>query len=287
MNRSGLVQNCHSLNVNVTGLWNVGGLVGSNYWYATIAECSVIGSVAESSVISILNSGVGGIVGENSYWSQIETSGFVGDITGDDFLGGLVGSDFIFSQLTDCYATGTINSTERYVGGLVGRTIGAEFTRCYAACEITAPAEETRIGAMAGHEQSGTYTDCFWDDQINGVLPGFGYTNSRTVLIDTVGQTTENMKTMTTYTSEGWDFNNVWRICDGMNYPRLLLHPKLAGDVVCPEGVELADLMLLLEEWLAAVPLPSVDIAPEGSPDGKANLLDYSIIAENWLLGVD
>lgn len=286
-NFSGTVQNCHSHNINVTGFWTVGGLVGLNYWHAYISGSSATGSVEESDILLTMSSGVGGIAGENSFWSEIETSGFVGDLAGDDFIGGLVGSNYVYTRLTDCYATGTINSTEGYIGGLVGRTIGTiEFTRCYAACEITF-LEEDRVGAMAGYEQSGTYTGCFWDDQINGELPGFGYTRN-TVLIDTAGETTANMQMASTYQAVGWDFNNVWDMrCEGMNYPRLQSQQMLLGDFVCPEGIEANDLVILIDEWLSETPELTADIAPVSYKDGIVNILDFAVFAENWMMGTD
>ena len=281
LNRSGRVENCHSQNVDVYGQWPVGGLVGINYWHASVSNCSVIGSVAESNILNMLSSGVGGLVGENSWWSTIEKSGANISISGGDMLGGLVGNNAIYAELTDCYAIGTITTTDDYAGGLAGRSIGGNaFTRCYAACEIVAPAEAIRTGCIAGSESSGTYTDCFWDNQINPDLPGFGYMRESTVLIDTVDETTANMQTASTYQSQGWDFESVWDMrCEGMNYPRLKSDPILPGDFVCPEGVEVNDLMILTDEWLAQT--MSADIAPDGG-DGMVDLLDWSRLAAAW-----
>ena len=284
LNRSGRIENCHSQNADVLGQWPVGGLVGINYWHASVSKCSVIGSVAESNILNMLSSGVGGLVGENSWWSTIESCGANVTVFGGDMLGGLVGNNVIFGQLTDCYAIGTITTTDDYAGGLAGRTIGTnDFRRCYAACEITAPLEAQRIGAIAGSEQSGTYTDCFWDDQINPGLPGFGYTRESTVLIDTLGETTVNMQAVSTYLAEGWDFDNVWDMrCEGMNYPRLQSEPMLPGDFVCPEGVELNDLVVFYDEWLAEVMSLTADMAPAGG-DGKVDLTDWAHLANAWM----
>jgi hypothetical protein len=75
-------------------------------------------------------------------------------------------------------------------------------------------------------------------------------------------------------------------MCDGMNYPRLQWEPVLRGDFVCPDGVEGNDLMIFSEQWLA-LSANYADIAPVGAPDGKVNMLDYCVFAENWLLGID
>lgn len=290
-NRTGTARNCHIQNADTTGFLTIGGLVGLNYWHALISRCSVIGRVEESGLWGYTMSPAGGIVGENSWWSQIEYTGANVDVVGQEFLGGLVGNNTIYARLEDCYGIGTVSAdgsqTYVYAGGLAGKTAGANrFTRCYAASEIIAPEGSLRIGVMAGAEQSGTYTDCFWDNEINGSLSGFGSTNTSTVFIDTVGRTTADMQTALTYQSQGWDFENTWRLCEGMNYPRLKYEPSMPADFSCPEGIELYDLIFLSEQWLTLAPDLTADIAPDGG-DGQVNMLDFALFAENWMLGTD
>jgi hypothetical protein len=311
LNRTGHIQNCHSQNLDLTGFLQVGGLVGCNYWHAAISECSVSGRVEESSVTPILLSCVGGLVGENSWWSTIEYSGVNTDVFGEETVGGLVGYNIIFAQLTDCYAIGTVNATDDYTGGLVGRSSGTNIhTRCYAACNIAVPADAIRAGVLAGYGSGGTYTDCFWDSQINGALPGFGYTGTGTVLIDTVGETTTNMRMASIYQAQSWDFANVWRICEGMNTPRLQSEPKLPGDFECPDGVGMEDFPQLAKCWNSAIQLQAdiysdmqidlADVAALGtywmqigcsacggsdiSGDGNVNMTDLEILIDEWML---
>jgi len=291
MNRSGWVQNCHSQGVDVSGFLDVGGLVGLNYWYASISHCTVIGRVEETGFLSFVMSGAGGLVGENSWWGTIDNSGAIVDVFGQEYLGGLVGNNVIYSQMTDCYVIGTINADgsepSAYAGGIAGRTAGAGnlFTRCYVAGEIKIAAGAQCAGVMAGSETGGIYTDCFWDNQINGVLPMFGNTTTSTVLTDTFGFPTAGMKTAATYQAEGWDFANTWRICEGMNYPRLQSQPLPVGDFICPEGVELADLIFMADQWLMTGP-SNADIAP-ATPDGKINLHDFAELTAHWMEGTD
>ena len=248
-----------------------------------------MGSVTESEMIDIIGSPVGGLVGSNSYWSQISKAGACIDLTGYDYVGGLVGDNYIFAMISDCYAAGIVTGTYRTIGGLMGRNIGAGNTmeRCYAACEVVAPEDALGVGVVTGSESSGKYISCFWNEQINGDLPTFGSSNSSTSLIDSTGQTTASMQMAGTYQVQGWNFVNIWRICENMNYPRLKIQPAPVGDFACPEGTEITDLMILAEEWLHLVQSQVADIAPQGAPDGKVNLLDFALFAENWLTGTD
>lgn len=94
----GKIENLGLENVDITGRYRIGGLVGWNYG-GTITNCYATGKV-----------------------------------TGDSYTGGLVGSNK--GSLTNCYATGTVKSSANYVGGLVGENSGT-ITNCYATGEVT------------------------------------------------------------------------------------------------------------------------------------------------------
>jgi len=94
------------------------------------------------------------------------------------------------------------------------------------------------------------------------------------------------MQTRSTFTDAGWDFvgevvngpNDIWDICDGMNYPKLVWQIPLLGDFSCPDGVEFNDLAVLCEQWL--MPVLSADMA--GGADGVVDLLDWAVFANAW-----
>jgi hypothetical protein len=91
------------------------------------------------------------------------------------------------------------------------------------------------------------------------------------------------MQAESTYLAQGWDFESVWNMrCEGVNYPRLQSEPILPGDFVCPEGVEINDLMILTDEWLANVLDLTADMAPSGG-DGKVDLTDWAHLANAWM----
>ena len=82
-----------------------------------------------------------------------------------------------------------------------------------------------------------TFTANFWDYQASGQTgSAFG---------DMLP--TSSMLHAAAYT--GWDFESIWRICDGYNYPKLAWEEKIAGDITCPDGVGIEDFAELASQW--------------------------------------
>ncbi len=282
-NTEALVDNCHVINTNVTGWNEIGGLVGQNYWHATVENCTAVGGTAkETNLLSFNMSPVGGLIGMNSWWSNVDTCSADVSVMGEEYLGGLVGYCVIFSDISNSCARGTVTTTDDYAGGLCYRVVGGDLTNCYSSTEVIGPPDAIRLMSFVSSGSVGTYTSCLWDESVNGAMEGI-YDPSRLTLIDVGAESTENMQMTATYQAIGWDFDNIWDMrCEGMNYPRLQCEPMLPGDVVCPEGVEINDFMVLTDEWLADVLDLSADIAPDGG-DGKVNLTDWVRFANAWL----
>jgi hypothetical protein len=51
----------------------------------------------------------------------------------------------------------------------------------------------------------------FWDVETSGKTTSRGGT----------GKTTTEMQTASTFLDAGWDFDDIWMICEGVDYPRL------------------------------------------------------------------
>jgi hypothetical protein len=286
INQSGAVTNCHAVNTNVWGLMAVGGLVGNNYSYASISDCSATGHVSENTFMSIIFGAVGGLVGENSFYSEIKNSYAKCDVSGDDCVGGLVGSNLISNTVTNCYAGGTVTGTSTYVGGAVGRNLGStQIEYCYSSVVVTGPTGNSAVGGFIGKmgtSGSERYTACFWNSEINGTLPGIGNGTDANV----VGKTTGQMCEASAYLNAGWDFEgetvngtaDIWTICEGTNYPRHLWSIPTA-DFACPDGVEIYDLAVLSDQWLVEE-IPA-DLAPP-TGDGIVNFADFAVFASQW-----
>jgi hypothetical protein len=273
-NIGGSISNCQVLNGRVWGVAAVGGLVGNNYMYASISNCSVTGDIAENTFLNILSSATGGLVGENSFYSKIENSYAKCTVSGDDCVGGLTGSNLIYSTLGNCYAGGSVTGTASYIGGLVGRNLGAtQANYCYSSASVVGPSDTGSTGGFAGSTTVSNciYTACFWDSQINVAMPGIGNKTDPNVL----GKTTTQMQTQATFAD--WDFADTWAICEGTNYPRLQWQIP-AGDLVCPDGINFMDFVELATCWRAAVEL-SADI--NGS--SRVDLVDMAALAGYWM----
>jgi hypothetical protein len=180
---------------------------------------SVISNCYSTGTISG-NSSVGGLCGNfvnstlSSCFSRVNVTG-IG--TNPEKIGGLIGTNYgSYSGLPDrienCYSTGSVTTTGgQYIGGLIGYSYGSEITitKCYSTGSISG---SDYVGGLLGSGGSGT-SNCFWDNQTSGTTTSSGG----------IGKTTEEMKTLTTFTGAGWNFTpetGDWEMI-GTNYPRL------------------------------------------------------------------
>jgi hypothetical protein len=256
-----ILTNCHST-ANVFGTLNkIGGLVGGNG--GTILNCFSLGDVTGGIY-------VGGLVGENDGTiSKCYTmSGVFG--TGEN-TGGFVGINDWGGNISNCYSMSNVSgsfSSNDNVGGFAGENgMSGEILNCYSAGQVSANTSST--GGLVGLNYN-TIADSFWDRPASSQLYSAGGT----------GKSTEQMQMESTFTDAGWDFNTpIWQICDGTNYPKLAWQIPLPGDFVCPDGVEINDLAVLVEQWL--LEKLSADISPNGG-DGFVNSVDWAVFANAW-----
>jgi hypothetical protein len=234
----GQIRNLGVEDVNITGRDTVGGLVGLNS-EGTIIACYATGAVSGGDSVGGLvgvNSGmltacyatgsvsstwgiVGGLVG-NNYTGTITACYATGSVSGDGIVGGLVGNNMAgnnIGTITSCYATGSVSGTGRnsMIGGLVGLNFGT-ITACYATGAVSGTGQYSSVGGLVGRNYGDTLTACFWDIQTSGKPTSAGG----------MGKTTAQMKTLSTFTSAGWDFDTpTWTICEGFDYPKLWWEP--------------------------------------------------------------
>jgi hypothetical protein len=190
-----------------------------------------------------------------------------GNIAGTYGIGGLVGRlGSANAKIFDSYSTTNVTATGAYAGGLVGYNIGGVIQRCYSAGEVNSLSLPKGGFIGAG---SGNVGASFWDINTSGQLTSAGGT----------GLTTEQMKTYSYYANAGWDFNNVWHICETTNYPKLIWQ-MLSADYLCPDGVDFIDFSFLSAHWL------QTDYGNCGgfdiTGDAKVDLRDFVIMAGYW-----
>ncbi|MFH1370666.1 MAG: GLUG motif-containing protein [Planctomycetota bacterium] len=204
----------------------------------------------------------GGFAGHNS--GTVSNCFLTGEVAGYAIIGGFIGSNS--GQISNCYSSADVAGTYLYTGGFCGINQG-DITRC---CSTGHVSGLYQTGGLVGFaDGSPTVSFSFWDVNTSG----------QTISAGGIGKTTIEMQTEGTFTIAGWDFVNIWHICESTNYPKLLWQ-ILPGDIVCPDGVDTFDLAELCEQWLFEE-IPA-DLAPPPSGDGIVDFADFSIFASQW-----
>lgn len=187
-----------------------GALVGrlGSYGHSRISRCYVEGGSVSGGYE------VGGLVGENhdgtisECYATCQVSGTNSDV------GGLVGENANNGIIHNCYATGSVEG-DYYTGGLVGSSSGGTITNCYSTGRVTGGHD---YGGLVGSEGGSVITDSFWDVNSSGQSTSAGGT----------GKTTTEMKNQGTFTN--WDYDNIWKICESVTYPKLRWEKYSGGD---------------------------------------------------------
>ncbi len=214
----GVVADCHSTGA-VSGDYGVGGLLGVNSSpNGIVSNCYSTGAVSGRSQ-------VGGLVGDNSIDSKVSWSCCTGAVSGYSQVGGLVGWNW--HTVTRCYSTGRVSGKSSDVGGLVGRNAG-DVSHCYTTGTVSG--NLLYVGWLVGSGDPEKVTSSFWEIKKSGQVTSAGGT----------GKTTVEMQTASTFLEAGWDFvdetengpNDVWKMWDGYDYPRLIWETGLNTPLV-------------------------------------------------------
>ena len=267
----GSINSCYSTG-EITGNYHrVGGLVGGNDGIITSSYYST-GAVNG-------NGGVGGLAGTTGGSSIITSSYSTGEVNGSrDAVGGLVGYNNNNSIIGSSYSTGKVTGDES-VGGLVGKNYGS-ITSSYSTGAVNGNYD---VGGLVG-KNSRSITSSFWDTQTSAMTIGVGYGTTT----GAIGKTTLEMQTENTFTDAGWDFvgEDIWDICDGMNYPKLSWQIPVVGDFVCGDGVDIVDFAVLAETWNLSLGQTGYNYKCDLSGNETIDFADLAIFCDNWLGGI-
>lgn len=129
-----------SADVNVTGIDEVGGLVGSN-------QGQIQKGIASGSIDG--NEDVGGIAGTNLFGGTIQNVSTDVSVNGSYRIGGLAGRNGDKGIIIDSIATGTVTGNKRLVGGLVGQGTGT-VNRLYWDKQATEQTNPFGFGSSSG-----------------------------------------------------------------------------------------------------------------------------------------
>lgn len=156
------------------------------------------------------NMHTGGLVGLNDRGSIINAYSSC-SVNGDRGTGGLAGSNS--GSISNAYATGSINGRDG-AGGLVGYNFDySSITDAYAIGRVNG---STNVGGLVGISFHSDIQNSFYDSDTTGQSDtGRG-----------TPKTTAEMKTSSTFTNTGWDFENTWGINSAVNggYPFFVSH---------------------------------------------------------------
>lgn len=173
---------------------------------------------------------VGGICGNLSY-GNIENCMVTGDISGGGYVGGIVGSNSDnydnSSIISQCASSGNIIANSGSVGGILAYQNGAcSIENCYSIANVKAEGSYSSSAYGIGYSAENCYfAGTISGANINYVYPIGSNTNSyydseKTKISGKSGAlTTKEMKQQASF--QGWDFDKIWTIQEGVDYPKL------------------------------------------------------------------
>lgn len=172
-------------------------------------------------------SNVGGICGNLSY-GNIENCMVTGDIIGDEYVGGIVGGyNSNYSSISQCASSGNIIANSGSVGGILANQYAlCSIKNCYSIANVKAEGSySSRVYGIGGSSENCYFAGTVSGADINYVYPIGSNTNSyydseKTKISGKPGAlTTKQMKQQASF--QGWDFDKIWTIQEGVDYPKL------------------------------------------------------------------
>lgn len=219
----------------IKGLWislssiNNVGLFANIYGYSDNKRASVSNLFVNISKKGITGGGrVGGICGSLAY-GNIENCMVTGDISGYQYVGGIVGYvEYceVASNISQCASSGNITATKGYVGGILGYYYGScSIKNCYSIANVKTEGSYSSSVYGIGYSAENCYFAGTISDTGDVYPIGVYNTNSyydseKTKISGKQGAlTTKQMKQQASF--QGWDFDNIWTIQEGVDYPKL------------------------------------------------------------------
>lgn len=175
-------------------------------------------------------SSVGGICGSLSY-GNIENCMVTGDISGYQYVGGIVGRNndnyYSSSIISQCASSGNIIATDDEVGGILGLKYGScSIENCYSIANVKAEGSYPDTYGIGKGAEKCYFAGTIYSTNMDKVYPiAYSYSNSyydseKTKISGKQGAlTTKQMKQQASF--QGWDFDNIWTIQEGVDYPKL------------------------------------------------------------------
>ena len=167
----GVIEDC-SATGSISGLAEIGGLVGTQH-----VNSSISGSYATGSVSG--RSASGGLVGEQGQGASINNSFATGTVSGlgdSSNIGGLVGTQRANSNINNSYATGLVSGANE-VGGLIGEQhANSSLNNSYATGSVSG---YNLVGGLIGEQRANSnINNSFATGSVSGYEPVGGLVGS-------------------------------------------------------------------------------------------------------------
>ncbi|MCL2064748.1 MAG: T9SS type A sorting domain-containing protein [Candidatus Cloacimonetes bacterium] len=209
----GLVENCFTFG-NIISEDNVGGIAG-------LALGGLINKSKSSGMVTG-NEYVGGLIGEAFHFGEevIENSFSSCNVIGNYNVGGLIGLLETGTNIINSYFFGDIEVTgiDNSAGGLVGTLNGGNIRYCYVTSRNHFVNSQGLVGNVGDNS---SVRNSFLDIETTGTTDLFGQIGTNTFIVNNFGVSTNEMKEQSTYTSNDWNFNDIWSMNSNTNegYP--------------------------------------------------------------------
>ncbi len=219
-------------NLNLTDAY----IKGSTYSAGLACQVENSSSIENSSfkgTVQTAWSFHGGLVAYLTSSSTVDYCFSEGLVDGGSWSGGLIGFMNNNASVSNSYSRSRVNGSIR-VAGFVSSINNASVMNCYSTGYVNASGYPS--GGFAS-ETSGanTINGCFWD-----MTTSFEATSAGGDGVQ--GKTTAEMKTQSTFTDAGWDFNAVWLMRPALNdgYPILVWDYDAPAEPLAPLNIQIS-----------------------------------------------
>jgi len=176
------------------------GFFGSLHSDAHISQLGIV-----NAQVAGTGDDIGCLVGYNR--GSIHRCFSSGTVAGHSVVGGFVGTNA--GTVANCYSSVVVKA-DKDPGAFVGRN-HERIENCYSNGSVLGERVWWFVGDNHHHSSRAEIVNCFWE------LPSSptSYTGAATSL------STTEMQTRNTFTRAGWDFNDIWAVCEASSYPHL------------------------------------------------------------------
>ncbi len=201
------ISECYCNEGTIYGVYTTGGLVGCNQG-STVQSCFSFCNISGKGVIA-------GFIGANqsSNVSECYSGGEV-RATGDE-VAGFIGFNNFSDEVSNCYSRCSVSGGGEQVSGFIAHNVATEtISNCYSTGFVSEG--DGYYGGFIAYNLIATTRNCYFNAKTSGQKDAFG--------VNTEGSTVTNLSSaemMQDTSFIDWDFEDVWRINNGLTFPRL------------------------------------------------------------------